>query len=77
MKTQKGKIKIIHERDGCIGCGACSIMCEKYWKMDKDGKATLVGGKKKGKNFELEVASIGCNQDAADSCPVEVIKIAR
>ena len=72
-----GKYLIVHDRDGCIGCAACVVICEKYWKMDSDGKATLIGGKKKGKNYELEISGIECNQDAASSCPVEVIKVVK
>jgi ferredoxin len=68
------KYKIIHEIEGCIGCGACVSACPKFWKMKGD-KAYLKGSKKAGKNYVLETGDIGCNQDAADGCPVTVIKI--
>jgi len=58
--------KIKHKRELCVGCGACAAACDN-WKMDaKDGKS-------RPKKTELD--EIGCNQDAADSCPVQCISI--
>jgi ferredoxin len=67
--------KVIHERDKCIGCGACTAVCSKFWEMADDGKSKLKGGKKKGNNFELEVKGAACNKDAASSCPVQCIHV--
>jgi len=67
--------KVIHEKDVCIGCGACAAVCPKYWEMAGDGKAHLKGGKPAGSNFELELADVECNKDAASSCPVNCIKV--
>ena len=70
-------MKIIHEREKCIGCGSCVAVCPKYWEMAEDGKSKLLGSKADSKsgNFELEIEDIKCNQGAADSCPVQCIKI--
>lgn len=67
--------RIVQDRNGCIGCGACTAVCDKFWEMASDGKSSLKGSKPKGDNFELEVNDLGCNKDAADSCPVNVIHI--
>jgi ferredoxin len=64
------KYKIEQDHENCIGCGACVASCEKFWVMGKDGKASLKGGKKM-----VEVDDIGCNMDAAQTCPVSVIHI--
>jgi ferredoxin len=70
-------MKIIQERKKCIGCGACAAACPKYWEMAEDGPAKLKGGKINPKtgNDELEVKNIDCNKEAAEACPVQIIKI--
>lgn len=60
------KYKIKHEREKCIGCGTCAAICPDNWEMANDNKA-------RPKKTELE--EIGCNQEAANSCPVQCIKI--
>ncbi len=73
--------KIIQNIEGCIGCGSCSAVCSKFWDMNyESGKAILKGGIKNEQTgeFELDVSAdedINCNQEAADVCPTQVIKI--
>ncbi len=57
--------KIVQKRDECIGCGACASVCPDNWEMKGD------------KSFpkQEQVDDIGCNQQAADVCPVQCIKI--
>lgn len=68
-------VKIILEREICIGCGACEAVCPKYWQMADDAKTILLGSKKEDKYEVLELEEVFCNQDAADSCPVQCITI--
>jgi len=70
-------MKIIHEREKCIGCGSCAAICPKYWELAEDGKSKLLGAKKDSKsgNYELEIKEIKCNQQAADACPLGIIHI--
>jgi len=68
-------MKVIQEREKCIGCGSCVALCPKYWQMADDAKSMLIGSKKAGDNYELEVESVECNKDAKDSCPVQCIVI--
>ncbi|MBW2981562.1 ferredoxin [Candidatus Woesearchaeota archaeon] len=58
--------KIEVDKEKCIGCGACAAQCSNF--DIKEGKAVA---KKK------EVDKIGCNQEAADICPVEAIKVTK
>ena len=67
--------KVIHEREKCIGCGACTAVCPNFWEMGDDGKSNLKGGKKAGKNFELNVKDASCNKDAESTCPVQCIHV--
>lgn len=67
--------KIILEVQKCIGCGSCEAVCSKFWKLGDDGKAKLLGSEAAGENFELEVKEIGCSREAAETCPVQCIKV--
>ena len=75
------KIKVIYNREGCIGAGACAVVAPKYWELQADGKADLAGSKEnpETKQFELEVdvseEEFTALKESAESCPVQVIKI--
>jgi ferredoxin len=70
--------KIIHEREKCIGCGSCAALCPKFFEMADDGKAKLLNSEKNAEgNDELEVEDVGCVQEAADACPVQIIHIVK
>lgn len=56
------KIKVDEEK--CIGCGACAATCDNF---------EIEEGKAKAKKTKVE--DIGCNQEAADICPVDAIKV--
>ncbi len=69
-------MKIIQEREKCIGCGLCVTLCPDFWQMADDGKSQLSNSKKNSQgNFELETESVPCNQEAADGCPVQCIHV--
>ncbi|MBL7156004.1 MAG: ferredoxin [Candidatus Pacebacteria bacterium] len=72
-------MRIIHEKEKCIGCGSCAMLCPKYWEMGEDGKAHLLNSKidKKTENWILEIKKSECNKEAADVCPVACIKITK
>jgi len=71
-------MKIIHEREKCIGCGSCTALCPKFFEMADDGKAKLLNSEKNAEgNDELEVDDVGCAQEAADACPVQCIRIGK
>ena len=57
--------KITVDKEKCLGCGACIAQCDNF-ELKDDGKAYAK---------KSEVEEIGCNQEAADVCPVDAIKI--
>ena len=69
--------KIILEREKCIGCGSCNVVCPKYFELADDGKAHIKDSVKdeKTNKEELEVVKIECAESAAEACPVECIQI--
>ena len=68
-------MKIIQEHEKCIGCGSCVALCSKFWEMGDDTKAKPINSSLSGSNYELEVEKAECNQEAADSCPVQCIMV--
>ena len=69
-------MKVIQEREKCIGCGSCVALCPNFWEMGDDGKSVLKSSKKNNEgNYEIEIDAVECNKDAAESCPVQIIHI--
>jgi len=58
--------KIKQDREKCIGCGSCVAVCGENWEMADDNKS---------KPKKSEVEEVGCNQKAADACPVAIISV--
>ncbi|MBT3395286.1 ferredoxin [archaeon] len=69
---------ILHNREECIGCGACASLDPKNWKMSsEDGKSDLIDSEKTEENYKKEIneTEIDFNVEVAESCPVNVIHI--
>lgn len=72
------KHTIIHLKKDCISCGACAAITPEYWEMDEEGLAHLKRSKAVNAHFELEInteEARATNQEAADCCPVGIIKV--
>ncbi len=72
------KYKVLQYKDECISCGACAAICPEYWEMDDEGVAVLKESVKVDDHWELIITSEdgrAQNQEAADACPVQIIKI--
>jgi ferredoxin len=75
-------ITVVHDRSKCIGCRSCVLIAPQNWTiLETDGKARLIGSKKKGgENNEVYVGEIfdvdlELNKKAAAACPMKIIKI--
>ncbi len=70
-------MKIIYEKEGCIGCGSCASVCPKHFEIGDDGKSNLKNSKinPDTKNYEVEIDKEDCSKDASSVCPVEIIHI--
>lgn len=60
-------MKVTVERDGCIGCGVCAEMCPEVFRIADDGLSEVYG--------DVTAANSDSVLSAAQSCPVEVIKV--
>ena len=56
-------MKIIIDREECIGCGICESICGGLFQLGEDGKAYV-------KNCHL---IIYCVKEAIDKCPANAI----
>lgn len=71
-------IRIVQQREKCIGCNACVEAAEYRWRISrKDGKCTLVGGKEKKGFYSILVDDFEYedNELAKVNCPVNIIQI--
>ncbi len=66
MAKGNAKFKVSVDKEKCIGCGSCVALCEGNFEL-KDGKAQA----------KKAISDLPCNQDAADTCPVQAIEIKR
>jgi len=72
------KYTILHYKKDCISCGACAAVNPEFWQMDGEGMAHLKGSKEVGDHWELVInteEARASNQEAADVCPVQIIKL--
>lgn len=71
-------IRIIQQREKCIGCNACVEAAYYRWRVSrKDGRCTLIGGKEKRGFYSVVVDDheLEENERAAANCPVKIIQI--
>ena len=59
-------MKVVLNRDACIGCGACAALCEDIFEIDNEGLSKVI--KEEVKDEEVELT-----RDAIESCPTEAI----
>ena len=60
-------MKVVLNRDACIGCGACAALCEDIFEIDNEGLSKVI--KEEVKDEEVELT-----RDATESCPTGAIK---
>ena len=51
-------------KETCIGCGSCVAICPSNFQIGADGKSEAISQENN-----------PCIKDAADTCPVQAIKI--
>lgn len=59
-------MKVILNKDACIGCGACAAICDSVFEIDETGVSKVIKENVDGDEIELV-------NDAIESCPTEAI----
>ncbi len=70
--------KVEHDREGCIGSGACAAIDPENWEMGDDGKSNLKSGNVRGDGwFEKNITpeQVEKQKECANNCPAGVIHV--
>jgi ferredoxin len=76
--VKKGKIKLIHFPENCIGCNSCVENAPDNWEIDQiTGKAILKNAINKNGTHIAEISEIEVedNHRAELSCPMRIIQV--
>ncbi len=57
-------MKVVVNRDNCIGCGACEALCPEVFQIDDEGLSTVIN------NENLDVDKV---TEAIEGCPTSAI----
>ena len=72
-------MKVTIDRENCIACGACWSDCEAIFEEHADDGMSQVAAKFQAGGDpavgEIPDDLVDCAKNAADGCPVEVIKV--
>ena len=60
-------MKVILNRDACIGCGACAAMCDEVFTINDEGLSEVIVE-------EVDADKEQAVQDAVDACPTGAIE---
>lgn len=79
-ERKKYRLRIIYNRNGCVGAGHCVLSDIENFKLDKDFKAVLIGGKEQGPvkgvfYKEIETYEPHMVINAAKTCTPQVIGV--
>jgi ferredoxin len=73
------RLRIEYRRNECIGAGVCAAFAPEDFIIDQDGLATLTASKQDDSQWvkEIETDEAGKQKliEAAEGCPVRVIKV--
>jgi ferredoxin len=76
LRKEREKIHfmITVDKETCIGCGSCVALCPDVFQLDANGKAEVISSAPANASADKQ-NNIECAKNAAESCPVQVIKV--
>ncbi len=60
-------MKVVVNRDNCIGCGACEAICPEVFQLDDDGLSSVVCE-------DFSKVNENTVEEALESCPTSAIE---
>ena len=68
---------ILHEKENCIGCAACTSLDPENWELNEQGKSHLKGSiiKENNEIKNIDVKDLEKHTDVAYCCPVNIIHV--
>lgn len=68
-------MKLMLDKNTCIGCGACAAICPRFFEMGEDTKSHIKGSKDTNGKEELSISDKdkAKAKEGADACPVSAI----
>ena len=57
-------MKVVVNRDNCIGCGACEALCPEVFQIDDEGLSSVIN------NGNIDEEKVN---EAVESCPTSAI----
>jgi len=76
---EEESMKVIIDRSTCVSCGSCWDICPEFFEQNPDDSFSQVIEKYRSDGNIAEGIPVGeseaCIQEAADSCPVQIISI--
>ena len=64
-------MKVVVNRDNCIGCGACEALCPEVFQIDDEGLSTVINKE------EVKEELVEKVTEAMESCPTSAIEEAK
>ncbi|KYH38655.1 MAG: ferredoxin [Candidatus Bathyarchaeota archaeon B26-1] len=70
-------MKVLIDRENCIGCGVCEALCPEVFEIDEEGLSRI---KEPYRAENLGKGEVGerlksCVEEASNSCPVSAIRV--
>lgn len=53
-------MKVVVDKDTCIGCALCCMTCESVFRLDENGKSEAYGEETEANANEVQMAIDGC-----------------